>query len=120
MDKNLTKIREWTEFDGSDPDEWPAPPQYTEYRAEGQMRSDILARLDRPADDPSTIRVVTGVIEGGYSEYTVEHDYPIEVWIDGDGQSQRVFDHESSSEGQCLPALMRWISTPDNLKMGWF
>lgn len=107
MNENLTKIREWT--DGEDTGEWPAPAEYTEYRVEGQMRLDVLKRVGRDNDDPATVRLIEGVIEGGYSEYTVEHDYPIEVWIDDRGQSQRVFDRETWSRDDSLAAFLRWL-----------
>jgi len=103
----LVKIREWT--DGEDDGEWPAPPEYVEYRVEGQMRSDVLVRLGRPADDPCEVRLIHGVIEGGYSEYTVEHDYPIEVWIHEGRQSQKVFDAWGWSKESGVAALLRWL-----------
>lgn len=121
----LTKIREWEESEGhelEDPERpdwgwaWPAPPQYAEYRVEGQMRLDVLARIDRPATDPCDVRLIQGVIEGGYSEYTVEHDYPIEVWVHEDRQAQKVWssDYEWTEEA-ALAAFLKWVtpvSTP--------
>lgn len=112
----LIKIREWVDDEGREPDqhgdyEWPSPPEYTEYSVAGQMRADVLAKLNRPANDPCGIRLIQGVIEGGYSEFTVEHDYPIEVWIDDEGQSQRIFHHEYaySHEG-ALAEFLKWLA----------
>lgn len=106
----LTKIREWV--DGEDTGEWPAPPEYTEYRVGGQMRLDVLARLGRAADDPCDVRMIQGVIEGGYSEFTVEHDYPIEVWVHEGKQAQKVFDYETYWQDDSLAAFLRWIADP--------
>lgn len=107
MNQDLIRMREWT--DGEDTGEWPAPPEYTEYRVEGQMRLDVLKRVGRDAGDPAVVRLIEGVIEGGYSEYTVEHDYPIEVWVDDDGQSQRVFDYEAYWSSDSMAAFLRWL-----------
>lgn len=108
----LVKIREWIDTEGREPDkdgyyDWPSPPEYTEYRVVGQMRADVLARLGRTVDDPCEVRLIEGVIEGGWSEYTVEFDYPLEVWVDDAGQSQRVFDHDGYNKG--LPAFLCWL-----------
>lgn len=112
----LVKIREWVEDDGYEKNDdgyfdWPAPPEYTEYRVEGKMRADVLAKIGRAPDDPCTVRLIEGVIEGGYSEYTVEHDYPIEVWVDDDeGQSQRVFEHTACWSDDALAAFLKWVT----------
>lgn len=116
----LTKIREWEDSEGhalADPDHpewgwaWPAPPQYVEYRVEGQMRLDVLTRLGRAADDPCDVRLIQGVIEGGWSEYTVEHDYPIEVWVHENRQSQKVWssDYEWDKDA-ALAAFVKWVA----------
>lgn len=112
---SMTKIREWVDADGPEPEggwEWPSPPAYTEWRVEGQMRADVLARIGRSADDPCVVRLVEGVTEGGYSEYTVEHDYPIEVWVDDDGQSQRVYETETWDSDTSLSDFTNWLSLP--------
>lgn len=117
---NLVQLREWQETEGhalENPDHpdwgwaWPAPPEFREYRVEGQMRSDVLVRVDRPSDDPCEVRLVQGWIEGGYSEFTVEHEYPIEVWIHEGRQSQKVWSHDwEMSETGALAAFLAWIA----------
>lgn len=113
-DKNLTLIREWVDTDEPEPEdgwEWPAPSEWAEYRVEGQMRADVLARLGRPADDSCQVRLISGWVEGGYSEFTVEHDYPIEVWVDDDRQSQKVYsDDDAWDEGRALAGFLRWLT----------
>ena len=111
--QNLVKIREWIDADGPEPKggwEWPSPPEYVESRVEGSLRADILAKLGRPADDSCEVRIVEGVIEGGYSEYTVEHDYDIEVWIHEGSQSQRVFETSSWESDSSLASFLKWVS----------
>lgn len=110
----LTKLRDWTDDEGREPDEngtyeWPAPPEYTEYRVEGQMRSDVLTRIGRPSDDTCEVRLIEGSIEGGYSEWTVEFDYPIEVWIHEDRQSQKVYDDTTYWQDDAFAGFLRWL-----------
>lgn len=109
---NLIEIRTYYDTDEVEPEDgwdWPAPPEVTEYRVESQMRADVLAKVGRPADDPAGVRLIHTCTEGGYSEYTVEHDYWIEVWVDDEGQSQRVFERDVW-DGNTLPAFLAWIA----------
>lgn len=106
----LVKLREWVEYEAEDPDAWPRPPEYTEYRVEGQMRADVLARLGRSANDTCEVRLIEGVIEGGYSEYTVEYDYPIEVWVHEGRQAQKVFDHTAYWHDAAMAAFLKWVT----------
>ena len=112
--ENLVEIASWIEpDDGQDPDDdgyydWPAPPAYTKYAVTGNMRADVLRKLGRLPDDPCEITLVEGTIEGGYSEYTVEHDYTIEVVVDG----ELVFEAETYWHGSALPKFLEWVTTP--------
>jgi hypothetical protein len=108
IDHLLTLIREWT--DGEDNGEWPAPPAYSEYRVGGQMRLDVLSRIGRAADDSCDIRMVEGVIEGGWSEFTVEHDYELEVWVYEGRRGQRVFKEDAYSHDGAMAAFLKWIA----------
>lgn len=105
---HLTKIREWV--DGEETDNWPPPPEYVEHRVEGQMRLDALARLGRSADDPCDVRLIEGRIEGGYSEWTAEIDYDIEVWIHEGRQSQRVYDSSDYDQDRALAGFLTWVT----------
>lgn len=108
---SLTKLREWDDEPNNpdDPDEWPSPPSHIEYRVEGQMRADILARLGREASDRCEVRLIESDIEGGWSEYTVEWDYEIEVWVHEGGQAQRVYERSHWSAEDRLPDFIKWI-----------
>ena len=117
---DIIKVREWVDSDEPEPAdgwEWPHPPVCIESRVEGQLRAHILAKLGRPTDDTATVRIVESEIEGGYSEFTVEVDYDIEVWIDDGGQSQRVFDTMTWSRDSSLAAFLAW-ATPTDLSGG--
>lgn len=108
-------LRRWEDLEGHEKDKWgdwvwPPPPEFVESRIEGRLREDILNRLARPIDDACEVRIIESEIEGGYSEYTVEVEYGIEVWIHEGRQSQKVWenDYAYSSENS-LASLLKWI-----------
>lgn len=110
---NLTLIREWLDTDEPEPEDgwrWPHPPEMVEFRVDGQMRSDVLAKIGRDPADPIEVRLVHGTITGGYSEYTVEMDYEIEVWLHEDNQQQRIYQDDSYSDEVGLPNFLRWLT----------
>lgn len=107
---DIIKIREWIDSDEPEPADgwdWPHPPVYIESRIVGNLRRDILAKFDRNEDDACEVRIIEGEIEGGYSEYTSEMDYSIEVWLDEGRQSQKVREFDSYSNP--MPAFLAWI-----------
>lgn len=89
---------------------WPAPTKVIESVVEGALRADVLARLAMPADSAVVVRTVERETEGGYSEWTVEFDYELEVWLDEGRQSQRVFSTEAYWSGSTLEKLLAWLA----------
>lgn len=119
---DITKIREWEDVDGhelydpADPDSgyrWPGPDQCIESRISGALRQQILRNLGRAPDDTCDIRLVERTIEGGYSEFTVEHDYEIEVWVQEGRQAQRVWSNDSIFNRSTMAAFLDWAAPPD-------
>lgn len=119
---DLVKLREWEEPDPEvhrreswDPESWawPAPPTKVESRIEGRLRAEVLVRLGRPTDDPAELRLVEISAEGGFSEFTVETDFELELWIHEGQQAQLVWSadwiHAASSES-VLSAFIRWVT----------
>lgn len=113
---DIVKIREWVDSDEPEPKdgwEWPAPPSCVESRVEGALRAAILVRLGRPSDDPCEIRIVESEIESGWSEFTVETDYSIEVWVHSDRQEQRVFEGNTYSNDRMMAAFFEWAGVQE-------
>lgn len=113
--ENLTKVKEWIDIEGHERDEygdwhWPDPPSFIESVAGGNLRADILRRLGRSDDEGLRVHLIESEITGGYSEYTVEMDYGVEVWLHEGRQSQRVFESDMHYvEENAFAALMKWI-----------
>lgn len=112
---DIVKIREWVddegregERDSEDGYDWPAPPEYVESSVEGELRLAVLRKIGREDDTDATVRIIEGAIEGGWSEFTVEMDYDIEVWVDHGRQSQRVFQADGYHDGGALADFLRW------------
>lgn len=74
----------------------------------GALRATILAKLGHPHDSDAKVRIIEGEIEGGWSEFTSEIDYDIEVWVDDPGQSQRVFGCTDYSRSAPMAAFLQW------------
>jgi hypothetical protein len=120
--EHLHLLNEWVDDEGYELNDegyydWPQPAEYAEYRVTGRMRIDVLTRAGRdPDDDTLDVRLTAGIIEGGYSESTIEHSYPIEVRIfDGSPYDPglKVFDHDGYWNGEGLPAFLRWLEESD-------
>jgi hypothetical protein len=102
---DITKIREWVDADEPEPEDgwdWPHPPVNVESLATGDLRAAILAKLGRPADDSCEVRLMESEIEGGWSEFTIETDYEIEVW------STRTASRRRSGAPLITAATPRW------------
>lgn len=111
---DITKIREWLDTDEPEPGhgwDWPAPPICIESAVSGDLRASILAKLGRSASDPAEVRIIEMEVEGGWSEFTVETDYQIEVWLHAPGQSQRLIEFDCQwSREDALARFLRWVS----------
>jgi hypothetical protein len=104
---DITMIRTWTGPDErSEGSDWPAPPIYVESAITGELRSRILAKLGRDG----TLRLIEAEVEGGYSEFTIETDYPIEVWLDREGaEPERVWSREYDwTKESAMAAFLKW------------
>lgn len=112
MSADIVKIREWEDADEPMPEEgwdWPHPPYCIESRVEGDLRRRVLANVGRTADEPCEVRLIERECEGGWSEYTSETWFEMELWLDEGRQSQRIWstDYEWSQESG-LAALLKW------------
>lgn len=108
---DITKIREWIDTDEQEPEhgwEWPHPPICVESRVTGDLRDRILRKIGRDTDDAVEVRIIELEIEGGYSEYTVEHDFDIEVWLHEGRQSQKVWDSTAWSYDRAMADFIKW------------
>jgi len=113
---DIIKLREYVDSDDPEPKdgwEWPHPPICIESRIEGDLRARILANLGRPADDVCEVRIIESEIEGGWSEFTVEVDYDIEVWIHEGRQAQRVWETAGWDKDWTMAEFLRWTEPRD-------
>lgn len=78
---DIRKVREVREKDDGDWEDWPYPILTIESVVSGGLRAIILARLNAP--DTAEVRLIETCVSGGYSEFTQEDDYGIEVLADG-------------------------------------
>ena len=114
---DIIKIREWLDTEETEPEdgwEWPHPPICVESRIEGDLRAAILAKIGRPADDTAEVRIVESEIEGGWSEFTVEVDHDIEVWLHEGRQAQKVFDATDWTADASMAAFLKWAAPTPN------
>jgi hypothetical protein len=103
---DITKVREWTDTDGHEADEygnydWPYPTEVVESRVTGDLRDKILARTDC---DEGEVLIIERVVSGGYSESTQENDYEFDVTIDG----VTVWTSSQWSDEKNLAAFITW------------
>ena len=103
---DITKVREWIDSGEPEPEggyEWPHPPKFIESNVTGELRSLILKQIGQE-DDGRPVRIIESEVEGGYSEYTVETDYGVEVWV-------RAWHTEFGySPDSARRSFMQWIS----------
>jgi hypothetical protein len=103
-----TNIRKIDQIVGpGDPDKWPYPTITIESEISGELRDRIIARTGLTG----RVTLLESEISGGYSEYTQETDYEIEVLIDG----HHVWndDYQWSTES-AFGAFMTWVAGDDN------
>lgn len=81
-----------------DPDEWPYPTITVESEIMGDLREKIFAKTGLRG----RVTLIESEVSGGYSEYTQETDYGIEVFIDG--------VHVWSDDYNGQSAFLRWVS----------
>lgn len=115
---DITKVRSFEEVDPEihTRDEngdwrWPGPPECVESMITGDLRTRILSRLGRAADDACYLRLIERDTTGGWSEFTVEMDYDIEVWLDEGRQSQRLFETTTYAPDKRMKAFLDWTET---------
>lgn len=113
---DMVKIREWVDSDDPEPEdgwEWPHPPYCVESRVQGDLRSRVLTKLGRPVDDPCEIRLIERDCEGGWSEFTAESWFDLEVWVHEGRQAQRVWETTDQwNQENGLAALLKWTDVP--------
>lgn len=110
---DITKIRDWEDTDGCERDPrgewyWPGPSELVESRVSGDLRTSILTKLGRAIDDPCDVRIIERFTIVGYSEYTEEHYFDVEVWIHEGRQSQRVYETTSYAGDKALAQFIEW------------
>lgn len=88
-----------------DPDEWPYPTITIESEVTGELRDKILAKTGRDG----TVTLLETEVSGGWSEYTPETDYNIEVLVDGSSVWQ---DTYNGSPGTAMGAFLKWVEEP--------
>lgn len=69
-------VDRWT-ADG-DPNEWPYPTEYAQFRIDGELADRVRARTGATGD----VHIVEREVSTGYSEYTTETDYEFDVLVD--------------------------------------
>ena len=97
----FTLLDEWEDEDEND-GEWPYPTQYKKSRVEGELAEQVRAKLG-VADDAEVI-ITEEIISGGWSEYTQENEYNLEVEAGG---ASRYLD--SGFRWNCLDQLLKWV-----------
>jgi hypothetical protein len=78
---DISKVREIWAKDG-DWEEWPYPTVTIESVISGELRSRVLRVLELE-DTGQEVVLVENKVSGGYSEYTQENDFGIEVKVAG-------------------------------------
>jgi hypothetical protein len=102
---DMTVVKSWDDGDGTDKDnEWPYPTQYVKRVLTGVLADDIRRALGEPDD---TIVYITEVeVSEGYSEYTTETDYQMEIEC---GKVVKEFDEYGYGQQSNLVKLIEWI-----------
>lgn len=103
---DIIKIREERhKEDGGDWDDWPYPTITITSRVTGDLRTAILAKLDKVSGD---VLIEESEVSGGWSEFTQETDYSVRVMVDG--QERWRNDSEWSAEN-AMAAFLKWSGT---------
>ena len=109
---DITKVREWIDSDEPEPEggyDWPHPPICIESAVTGELRGRILDKLGRLGEG-LRVRIIELEVEGGWSEFTIETDYYIEVWIDSDGREpEKVWERDTWSASDTMAAFLKWV-----------
>lgn len=102
--KDISKISEVRSVEDGEPwDEWPYPTITITSLISGELRSRVLMKIG--ADD-GRITIVETEVSGGYSEYTQETDYGIELFHNDNS----VWKAEYTSGGDtAMAAFLRWV-----------
>ena len=103
---DITKVREWVDSDEPEPEggyDWPRPPICIESVVTGELRLRILARADKAA---GSVRLIESEVEAGWSEFTPETYYPIEVKVDGETVWERDVDFSAET---AMAAFLKWV-----------
>jgi hypothetical protein len=114
---DITLMRQWVESDQPEPEDgwdWPSPPIHAESSVTGELRTQILVKLGR-ADRDQAVRLIESEIEGGWSEWTAEIDYEIEVWIHEPGKDpERVWNRDTDWNAKdAMSAFLKWAVTTE-------
>ena len=105
---DITRIKEIRYKDDGDWDEWPYPTIETTSRITGELRDKILKRTGRKANDTSEITIVESNVSSGWSEFTQDNDYSIDVFIGTEGITITNYD---TSEESAMSRFFEWVDS---------
>ena len=101
---DIRKVSETRSKDDGDWDEWPYPTVTIESEVTGELRSKVIAAAGgEPV--PGRVIITETEVSGGYSEFTQETEYGIEVRIDGASVWKDEYNMDSET---AMSAFMRW------------
>lgn len=102
---DLRKVRETRTKDDGDWDEWPYPTLTIESVISGDLRTRALSKLGRP-DHDGEVLLIESHVSAGWSEYTQEDDYSIEVSINGESAWKDEYNYSTES---AMAQFLKWI-----------
>ncbi len=98
---NSTVVAEWEDPDENN-GEWPYPTRYVKRAISGQLADEIRARIGAARD--AQVFITEAEMSGGWSEWTQETDYAMEIEC---GDFRKEFCSSWSENN--LVALLRWL-----------
>ena len=105
---DITRIKVTQFKEDGDWDEWPYPTIETTSRITGKLKNKILKRIGREPSDTTEIIIVESNISSGWSEFTQDNDYAIEVFVGT--ECIRICDYETSVES-AMGQFFAWVDT---------
>ena len=105
---DITKIKVTRFKEDGEWDEWPYPTIEITSRITGELRDKILKRIGREPSDTTEITIVESNISSGWSEFTQDNDYGIELFVGAEWI--RICDYETSVES-AMSQFFTWVDS---------
>lgn len=105
---DITRIMVTQSKDDGDWDEWPYPTIETTSRVTGELKAKILKLTGRKDDDTSEVTIVEIHVSSGWSEFTQDDDYALEVFVGGERVKEWSYE---TSEASAMGSFLSWIDT---------